>query len=113
MIKRLSASALVILTVTSCKNLEKKENDSEIANKVVAEENYYKPRVIDVNKVKFMTPEERVEKLGKDWDANKSLTNHIDPDNVEVQLDMSSDREVNLKYAKEFALNIQAKNSKR
>ena len=106
MIKRLSASALVVLTVASCKQLDKKEAS------VAVEENFYKPRVIDVNKVKFLTPEQRVEKLGKNWDANKALANHIDPDNVEVKLDMSTDREINLEYSKQFALNVQAKNSK-
>ncbi|MCM8531224.1 MAG: hypothetical protein NE330_08705 [Lentisphaeraceae bacterium] len=107
MIKRLSASALVVLTVASCKQLDEKP-----ATDAVAEESIYKPRVIDVNKVKFMTPEQRAEKLGKGWDKNKALSDHIDPDNVEVKVDMSTDREVNLKYAKQFALNVQAKNSK-
>ena len=78
----------------------------------VVEENFYKPRVIDVNKVKFLTPEQRVEKLGENWDKNKALVDHIDPDNVEIQLDMSKDREVNLEYAKQFALNVTAKNPK-
>ena len=108
MIKRLSASALVVLTVASCKQLDKKEETTA----AVVKENFYKPRIIDLNKVQFLTPEQRAEKLGKNWDKNVALANHIDPDNVEVKLDMSDNREVNLEYVKQFALNVQAKNSK-
>jgi hypothetical protein len=108
MIKRLSASALVVLTVASCQQLDNKD----VANGAAAEESFYAPRVIDVNKVKFMTPQERDKQLGENWKENPALAKHVSPDNVEVKLDMSNSREVNLKYGKQFALSAQAKNSK-
>ena len=109
MIKRLSASALVVLTVASCQQQQEKVAE-ENSNLVKKEE--YKPRVIDVNKVRFMPPEIRSQELGEDWDKNKTLSDHIDPDNVKVKVDMSKDRQVKLNYTKQFALKVAAQNSK-
>jgi len=111
MIKRLSASALVVLTVASCQQL-KQEQATKEQKDVSVEKETYTPRVIDVNKVRFMPPEIRTQKLGKNWDKNEALINHIDPDNVDVKVDMSKDRNVKLNYTKQFALRVDAQNSK-
>ena len=59
-----------------------------------------------------MPPEIRSQKLGKDWDKNEALIEHIDPDNVDVKVDMSKDRKVKLNYTKQFALRVAAQNAK-
>ena len=115
MIKRLSASTLVILAVVSCKQLEKKvsqEKPEVVSHVEVQDKVDYTPRVINVNEVRFMPPEVRAKKLGPNWDKNESLTKFIDPDGVEVKVDMSKDRNIDLKYTKEYALKVSAQNSK-
>ena len=112
MIKRLSASALVVLTVASCQQLKQDKAAEEENALAQQKEEVFTPRVIDVNKVRFMPPEVRSQKLGKDWDKNKALVDHIDPDNVDVKVDMSKDRKVKLNYTKQFALRVAAQNPK-
>ena len=51
MIKRLSASALVVLTVASCQQI-KQEQATKEQKDVSVEKETYTPRVIDVNKVR-------------------------------------------------------------
>ena len=113
MIKRLSASTLVIFAVVSCKQLEQKspQEKPEVSQEVNGEIDYT-PKVINVNEIRFMPPEIRAKTLGPNWDKNESLTKFIDPDGVEIKVDMSKDRNVKLDYTKQFALKVSAKNSK-
>jgi hypothetical protein len=119
MIKCISASALVVLAVASCQQMNEKEGPQDTPEVVInnvdvtkEKELSYEPRVINVNEVRFMPPEERKLYLGTDWNKNKSLADYIDPSEVGIKVDMSKDRKIDLKYTTEFALNVSAKNSK-
>ena len=56
MIKRLTASALVVLTAVSCQQMQKSEESSEEVVNAAEAEMDYTPRVIDVNTIKFVPP---------------------------------------------------------
>lgn len=114
MIKRLSASALVVLTLAACQQTAQEEPAKAVEPKaaVVKKEIDYTPRVVNINDVKFMTPEMRDQLLGKNWEKNNAIMRYVNPENVEIKVDMTEDKNVNLKYVKQFALRVSAKNSK-
>ena len=76
MIKRLSASTLVVLALAGCQQVKQEEAPKEEKPAAAAaevkevqqkKEVDYTPRVINVNEVRFMPTEMRAKSLGEDW----------------------------------------------
>ena len=103
MMKRLSATALLVLSASACRSHDKAAANS--ANPEVPAT--YPAKVVDVRDIEFMTPAERDAKLGIDWRNNRAISQHLTPD-VQVELDMSQSREIVLNYEKQFALTVKA-----
>ena len=109
MIKRTFTTALVLMALSACQNASNKTSQKEDVetNTAQQQETVY----VDIQELEFMTPEERDQKLGKDWKKNPAITRHIKAD-VGLELNMEKSRKLDLQYAKEYALNISTKSNK-
>ena len=110
MIKRTFTTALVLMAVSACQNANNDTSQQEDAenNTAQMQETVY----VDIRELEFMTPEERDEKLGKDWKTNPAIVRHLKAD-VGLELDMKESRTLDLQYAKEYALNLSTKGDKK
>jgi Divergent InlB B-repeat domain len=104
MMKRLSATALLVLSASACRSHDKVTAANPDQAEVPAT---YTAKVVDVRDIEFLTPAERDAKLGLDWRGNRAISQHLTPD-VPVELDMSQNREIVLNYEKQFALTVKA-----
>ncbi|MEN9359474.1 MAG: hypothetical protein RL095_1009 [Verrucomicrobiota bacterium] len=104
MMKRLSATALLVISAAACRSNDKASTETPAQPEVPSS---YPAKVVDVREIEFLTPAERDAQLGLDWRSNRAISQHLTPD-VPVELDMSRNREIVLNYEKQFALTVKA-----